>query len=466
MSKSIKNVLIFLTDDHAQWALKSYGNHHIMTPNLDFLAETGIQFDNAFTPTPVCSPARACFHTGRISSQHGIHDFLSSDTNEIDEKKWLQNEKTIGEIFHKEGYYTGYMGKWHMGQETKKHAGYDECFTLGSKYPMEHGEEHTYYRNGVPDTIKGYKTQVVTDEAVKFLNSALEDKPFFLFVGHYATHSPWTRHPERLVSHYRNIGLDEPFLYETYPFGEQALESTNSTRDFPKEALAQYYGAVTQIDESIGRILDTLQALEKLDSTLIVYTSDHGLNCGQHGIWGKGNGTLPLNMVEESIRVPMLIRDPELNNHGIKREEFIDHTDLFQTILESVGIDLKNHSFPGISYPGRSFYPWLSQEKGNLNMADWKTHQFCEYGNVRMVRSGRYKLLLRNGKHEDQLFDLEIDPHEIRNLINDESYNKIINKLSKEIFNFYEKYQDSDKSGLNIRTFPRYNMTEAWRDVL
>ena len=404
MSTSKKNVLVFLTDDHAQWALKCYGNRHMMTPNLDFLAETGILFENAFTPTPVCSPARACFHTGRISSQHGIHDFLSSDiTNGIDEKNWLQDEKTIGEIFHEEGYYTGYSGKWHMGQETKKHTGYDEYFTLGPRYPMEHGEDHTYYRNGVPDTIQGYKTQVVTDRAVEFLNSVPEEKPFFLFVGHYATHSPWTRHPDRLVSYYRDIDLDEPFLHETYLFGEQALESTNSTREDPQEALAQYYGAVTQIDEGVGRLLDTLQALGKLDSTLIVYTSDHGLNCGHHGIWGKGNGTLPLNMVEESIRVPMLIRDPELNYHGLKRKEFIDHTDLFQTILESVNIDLKNHSFPGISYPGRSFYPWLSQKDEKPNKAvGWKTKQFCEYGNVRMVRTDRYKLLLRNARQKDQ----------------------------------------------------------------
>ncbi len=115
---------------------------------------------------------------------------------------------------------------------------------------------------------------------------------------------------------------------------------------------------MTQIDEGVGQILDELEALGMLEDTLIIYTSDHGLNCGQHGIWGKGNGTLPLNMVEESVRIPMILNHPSHFFAKQRRPEFVDHTDLFQTILDYAGIPLEPSFRSGKNYPGRSLPPF------------------------------------------------------------------------------------------------------------
>lgn len=171
-----------------------------------------------------------------------------------------------------------------------------------------------------------------------------------------------------------------------------------------REALAQYYASVTRLDEATGRLLDELEALGLRENTLVVYTSDHGLCCGHHGIWGKGNGTLPLNMVEESIRVPMIINHPGRVSAGQRLNEFVDHLDLFQTLVAYAGAELPEGRKG--SYPGRNMWPLLDEQEGG---ADWRTVQYGEYGNVRMIRTHTHKLVRRypDGPHE--LFDLDSD---------------------------------------------------------
>ncbi|MCJ7700482.1 MAG: sulfatase-like hydrolase/transferase [Anaerolineales bacterium] len=133
-----KNILILFNDDHAQWASGTYGNSEIQTPNIDHLAATGIQMQNAFTPTPVCSPARACFLTGKLASQHGIHDYLSSADPEIDSRDWLAGEVILPEILAAHGYQVGYSGKWHLGQDDTPHPAFDDWFSISGDYPFRH----------------------------------------------------------------------------------------------------------------------------------------------------------------------------------------------------------------------------------------------------------------------------------------------------------------------------------------
>lgn len=453
-----QNIILIVSDDHGQWAMGAYGHKELNTPNLDYLAATGVQMDNAFTPIPVCSPARASLFTGRLPSQHGMHDYLASGDPEIGDRVWLQDETTLAQLLAAEGYEAGYCGKWHMGNDEQVQPGFDTWFTLGHDYPVDHGGSHRYVDNGRYRVMEGYKTRNITEQALHFLRQRDSRRPFFLVIGYTATHSPWCDHPQRLVDAYRGCSFADVPDDCAYPFGRQNLESTFPTRENPKEALAQYYASVSQIDEAAGQILDELEALGLREDTLLVYTSDHGLCCGHHGIWGKGNGTLPLNMVEESIRIPMLFNQPSRLQGGQRRAEFVDHLDLFQTLAAYAGIELPQDPAP--NYPGRSF---LSLLDNSAAIPDWRREQYGEYGPLRMIRSERYKLLLRypDGLHE--LFDLWTDPREIVNLYQERQYETLIAELTAKIEGYFGRYEDEHKSGLNARNLPRHNFTEAWR---
>lgn len=452
-----KNIIIIMNEDHGQWALGSYGNREIKSPTLDFLAKTGVQMNNAFTPIPVCSPSRACLLTGRYPSQHGVHDYISSSIPTCHEREWLKNEITLSEVLNEHGYQTGMCGKWHLGNDDHRQAGFDHWFTNSGHYPIEHGGTHIYSDNGHLVTLSGYKTQIITDNAISFLRGIDKTRPFFLFISYTSSHSPWNNHPERLVEQYR----DCPFISipddVTYPFGTQKLESLSVDRSLQKEAQAQYYASVTQIDEAVGRVIDELEASNLRESTLLVFTSDHGLNCGHHGIWGKGNGTFPLNMVEESIRIPLIFNHPK-NIKGLQqRIEFVDHCDTFQTLVEYVGIDLP---FPQDNYPGTSYLALLNDSKP---INDWRTYQIGEYGNVRMIRTFTHKLTLRYPNGPNELINILDDSREIRNLYNEPSQKDLIKDLSSHIDTFFSKYEEPDTSGLLREKLPLHNNTEAWR---
>jgi arylsulfatase A-like enzyme len=412
--------------------------------------------DNAFTPTPVCSPARACFLTGRLASQHGIHDYLASADEEIGQRSWLEGEVTLPQILSSAGYRTGLCGKWHLGHDELPQPGFHAWFSTGNDYPVKHGGPHRYSDNGRMVSLTGYKTQIITDRAIDFLRQDDGSQPFFLLIGYTATHSPWRDHPERLVDSYRQATFRDIPEDIAYPFGRQNLESTFPTRSNPREALAQYYAAVSQIDEGVGRILDELGSGQVRQDTLVVYTSDHGLCCSHHGIWGKGNGTLPLNMVEESIRIPMIFNQPARLYQHQRRGEFVDHLDLFQTIIDCAGVELPAE----IAYPGRSFWPYLENSD---SIPDWRRQQFGEYGNLRMIRTETHKLVRRYPDGPSELFDLLADPRETINLYKEAAYQPLIESLSARIDAYFAQYEDPVKSGLNARQLPRHNFTEAWR---
>ncbi|MCA9955578.1 MAG: sulfatase-like hydrolase/transferase [Ardenticatenaceae bacterium] len=450
------NILLFLTDDHAQWAMGCAGNSELCTPTFDYLAQNGTRFANAFTPIPVCSPARACLLTGRLASQHGIHDYLASGDPEVNNISWLANETTLAQLFQAAGYQTGQFGKWHLGQDEFAAAGYDEWFSLGRDYPIPHGGPFRYGVNGRFQTLSGRISHNITEHAVDFLRERDSERPFFMTVGYYATHSPWEGQSERLAAAYRNATFADVPLNEMYPFGIQNLESTNETRHQPREALAQYYAAVTEIDTAVGRLIDELESLGQLENTIVIYTSDHGLNTGHHGIWGKGNGTLPLNMVEESIRVPLIWYDGRSPGSITQpaRTEFVDHLDTFLTILDVAGI-----APPDKNYVGRTYQRLLH----NQTIPEWRAVQFGEYGNVRMLRTSRHKLVSRypDGPHE--LFDLVADPREMNNVIDRGDMQPIVQAFVERLDGFFTRYEDPAKSGLRVRDLPRHNTSEAWR---
>ncbi len=457
------NIVLFLTDDHGAWANRCYGNAEIRTPHLDALASRGVLFDHAFTPTPVCSPARACLLTGRTASQVGIHDWLQEANPNIGQRDWLASETgfTLPELLHGAGYHTGLSGKWHVGQSYDTPRGFDWCFGMPGAQGVHDGP-YTYHLNGTPVTLTGNKTALITDHAIEFLHAAPSDKPFFLNVGYIATHSPYedTAHDPAVVETYRDATFTDVPAYTPHPRAkDEGVDPGKPTT--PAERLSRlrgYYAGVTEIDHAVGRIVASLRESNQLDNTIILYTSDHGCALGHHGFWGKGNSTRPLNMYETSLRVPLIWSGPGVAP-GVEVNQCVDHYDTFQSVLGLTGIDTPTNR----DYPGTSYAAALRGQP----LVDWSDTRFGEYGDLRMVRTPRHKLVWRypNGPHD--LFELETDPGETRNLSTDPGQARLIDALKHQIDTFYARHEVAERSGLNVKNLPRHNeASEAWRDGL
>ncbi len=447
------NIIVFFSDDHAQWALPPYGNSEINAPNITHLAETGALMRNAFTPCPVCSPARASFWTGLYPSQHGVHDHLAEDDDAVGATDWLAGIPTLAERLHEAGYRTALSGKWHCGAGELPKPGFDFWHSAWRKTPKYFTLTNKYSEQGRVVERSGYDSQIITDAAIDFLRTRDRDMPFFLFIGYATTHNPWINRPERLVSHYRKASFRDMPEDIPFPFGDAGTHPIAPAD--PQEARAQYYASVTMIDEGVGRVLDELVAQRQGERTLIVYTSDHGSNLGHHGIWGKGNGSEPLNMLEESIRVPLILNCPDIIDAGQRRAEFVNHCDLFMTLLDFAECKPADTSH----YPGRSFAPQLTGAEDS----PWRNIAICEYGPTRAIRDERYKLVLRYAGGGNLLHDLQADPRETVNLYQDADQRGRVESMTAALERFFAEYEVPQNSGLRGDALPVHNRREAWR---
>jgi len=304
-NQSPPNILVIMTDDQAQWASSVYGNSELHTPHMEYLAKTGVKFTRSYTISPVCSPSRASFFTGRLPSQHGVHDVLSE--NQKFDHDWLKNEIFISELLKANDYSTGLVGKWHSTTDCMPvQRGWDKWFTYnvhveGWQNQYVHGGTIHYSDNGKAMSLDGFQSEHLTNEGLEFLNERDTTKPFFLYMGYVDTHAPFSKLPERLVEKYRQASFkDIPTNESSY------LPLRNDYSKIPedhKEQLAQYYAGVEFMDEQTGILIDYLESKKLLDNTLIIFTSDHGHLNGHHGLYGKGNATIPQNMYQESMLV-------------------------------------------------------------------------------------------------------------------------------------------------------------------
>jgi arylsulfatase A-like enzyme len=236
------NILLFLTDDHGAWALGSYGNREVQSPTLDRLAREGTRFINAFTPSPVCSPARACLLTGRTPSQVGIHDWIQEEFAEFGDYDWLQHEITLPQLLQAAGYRCGLSGKWHLGRSHQTPRGFDWCFGMPGSQGRHLGR-YTYHLNGEPLTLEGNKTRIITDHALQFLDEAPDERPFFLNIGYIATHSPYAEHEPELVAQYENAGFADIPPYVPHPWvkNEDFTDGDDWTPEDCRRRYAGYY---------------------------------------------------------------------------------------------------------------------------------------------------------------------------------------------------------------------------------
>jgi len=459
------NIVLFLADDHGQWASGPYGNDEVETPTLDSLAASGVLMANATSPSPVCSPARTSLLTGRLPSQHGIHDFLS-ERPEF-HRDWLAHEVLLPELLQEAGYRTALIGKWHStAMSVKPGRGFDRWLSYDVRpngWRNQYLHQGTVYLSdqGSPISVDGFQLEHLGRAAREFINSGDPEQPFFLLFAPSDTHGPFTDHPEGWVESYRNANLSHVPAGETSNF--PAANAGSVAPDDLGETLAQYYAAVSHQDAELANFLDLLETRGELDDTLVIYTSDHGLMVGHHGLLGKSNATLPQNLYEESIRVPMILSWPKgFPEAGITLDLPFDHLDLFQTILDAAGLELPEDLQRQIDSPGQSLLPRLHDPE-----SQWRRYRFSEHGNVRQISDDRYKLVRRypplDPRFGDELYELEDDPRETVNLVDSPDHRDLTTELSAALDRHFERFEVPEHSGRTVIDQPACNGGEPWR---
>lgn len=421
------NLVLVMTDDQGAWSMGCYGNPEARTPVLDKMAAGGVRMTRAFATTPVCSPSRATFFTGRIPSQHGVHDWIKNENMGVRARYCLPREKQISEILAEAGYVCGLSGKWHLGDSLQARAGYTFWYAMpqgGSQY----NDAEMIWEGKVVKT-KGYVTDRITDKAIEFLN-ANRDRPFFLNVQYNAPHSPFAGHPADLVRLFGDTPFSSIPQLPPHPWASSLLDVRNR-----REVLEQYFAACSGVDRAVGRLLAELEKLGLTGNTLVVYTSDQGFCTGHHGVWGKGNGTNPRNAYDTSLQVPMILSHPGRLPGGKTLDAKVSAYDFMPTVLDYLGVKTPTDR----NLPGRSFAPILRGDK----QADRADAIFGEYGQLRFIRTNDHKYIHRANGGPFELYDLRKDPDENINLVDQAEHRELRNSLRKRIFEWFERYAEA-----------------------
>lgn len=460
---TLPNIVFILTDDQGCWALGAAGNKEIITPNLDRLAQTGIRFENFFCVSPVCSPARASILTGRIPSQHGVHDWIrrgnlppdhaKSVGSEDEAIEYLKDQPAYTETLAENGYICGLSGKWHMGDSLHPQKG----FTYWHVMPFGGSDYYNapFIKDGQSYRDPRYLTDVITENALTFLEERKgSSQPFYLSVHYTAPHSPWDadQHPAELRELYKDCPFDSCPDLPAHPW--QMNSAPRGRGEKRRELLTGYYAAITGLDRGVGQILDWLEANHLRENTLVIFSSDKGMNMGHHGIWGKGNATFPQNMYDTSVKVPVIFSQPGTLPQGVVNQDLLSHYDLMPTLYDFLGFNQPEND----NLPGRSFAPILRGQK-----LQEREHVvvFDEYGPVRMIRGRRWKYIHRYPYGPHELYDLENDPDETVNLVQNLGTIEIAAEMKARLDEWFLRYSDPRIDGLREAVYGKGQLALA-----
>lgn len=430
------NIVFIMTDNQGAWTLGCYGNPDIRTPHIDRIAGQGIRFANAYCVNSVCSPSRATYLTGLIPSQHGVHCYLGSE--KPDAQMGPDAYCTIGEfvtlprLLADSGRVCGLSGKWHLGDSLHPQEGFTYWFTKPK------GHTHTFYGaeaiwNEQVYTEPRYYTDAITEHAIDFLDRHHDD-PFFLFVaynGPYGLGEHMTQpHQNRHTAYYADKDLPGFPREPIHPWLKQNRQIINNP-----VSIRGYAAAVSGVDDGVGAILDTLTRHGLDEDTLVIFTADQGLCGGHHGMWGMGDHSRPIHTYEEAIHIPLIFRHPSRIPEGTVFEGRTCNYDFFPSLLEYIGMADKVPSAPAL--PGTSY-------AGALQGRDipWDNTIFHEFENVRMVRNDAWKYTWRYPDGPDELYDMQRDPGERKNLVDDTRYATAVQDLRAQIAAFFNRYAD------------------------
>ena len=435
------NVVFILSDDHRFDFLGCVEScpDFLETPHLDRLAASGVHLQNAFVTTSLCSPSRASILTGQYMHHHGVVD--------------NQHEVPPGTTFFPQrlqaaGYQTGFVGKWHMGHENDEaRPGFDHWVSFPGQGVYF---DPTFNINGTRKAFTGYTTDLLTDQAVEWLQQRQDtDEPFCLYLSYKAVHYPFEpapRHhgryeeapidyPETMANTERNYRtqprwvLDRRYSIHGIDHMETGAFDKDPVPDFD-DLYHRYCEAVHGVDENVGRVMEVLEQLEVADNTLVVYMGDNGFHLGEHGFYDKRDA------FETSIRVPMLMAWPARLPAGKVVDQMVLNIDVAPTILDFCGVD------PAATreMDGRSMRPLFAAQPAD----DWRDHILYEYRwewnfpatpTTLAIRGPRYKYVYAHGLWDQNcFFDLQTDPLERHNLIAVPAFQEKIAAMQQQLF--------------------------------
>ena len=439
------NILFIMSDDHAAHAVSAYGSRINQTPGIDRIAKDGMLFTRCFVNNSICTPSRAAILTGKYSHKNGVTVFNPFDGKQPHLAKYLQQA----------GYQTAMIGKWHLFTDP---TGFDYWNILPGQGLYV---DPVMIENGKTNKLKGYVSDLIGDISIEWLKNRDASKPFCLMSQPKAPHREWTSSP-KYTNLFADVDLPLPDTFnDDYKGRSRALpeatmrmehlRKTDLKAEVPpglsteaekkwryQRYIKDYLRCIASMDENVGRILDYLDQSGLATNTIVIYTSDQGFFLGDHGWFDKRF------MYEESLRMPLVIRWPGHIKPSSTNHAMVMNIDFAPTLLEAAGASVPK------DMQGRSFLASLDGRK----LKDWRTSMYYRYyhypGDHQVqphygVRTDRYKLIYYNKLAEWELYDLEKDPRELRNVYTDKSYAGTVKKLKAELARLRKDLDDRDQ---------------------
>lgn len=457
MSGKLPNFVFILTDDQGPWAVP-WKMPELVMPNLGELAAQGTIFDNFYCASPVCSPARGSLLTGRMPSAHGIHDWLvGTRAPQAYPDRYLDEVLTLPAALAGSGYRCGLSGKWHVGDAREPAPGFS--YWYAHRYGGGPYYDAPIWEDGEEADEPQYFTDAVSDHAVEFINQQDPDTPFYLQVATTAPHDPWgsEEHPDDLLALYEDCQFPSVPREPRHPWTQPRKADFEHAFADPETSLRGYCASLTGVDRLIGKVRDALEQKNLADNTIIFFMADNGFSCGHHGVWGKGNGTFPLNFWENSIKVPFVVYLPPKLAHQASPRKVYDHisaVSFFPTVCEFAGVPLPADPLRA----GKSFASLLRDgqwESGPVVVYD-------EYGGGRMLRTEEWKYVERfDGPTE--LYNLVQDPQERENLAQVEELASVRAELCATLREWFEAHETKQHRGYDQPVTGFGQLHPTWR---
>ncbi len=425
------NIVLMLGDDHRAEALGCMGNRIIHTPNLDQLAGEGVIFDNHFCTTPICCASRASIMLGQYAGTTRINDFKTPlSAEQVPQTYWQQLKQA--------GYHIGFIGKFGVGATMPSGA-----FDYWRGFPGQ----GFYFPQGPAGP---HLSHIIRDQANEFLAQAPRDRPFCLSISFKAPHvqdqapEQYLPAPETLFL-YQDVTIPPPAGagaadIRRFPPALQHSESRHrwgvrfSTPELYQASVKGYYRLISGTDSVIGSLRASLSEMGLAENTIVIYSADHGIFNGEHGLAGKWYGH------EEAIRIPLIVHDPRLprDARGTRRAAMSLNIDLNPTVLELAGLK------PAAVAQGRSLVPLLRDEPSSPRQVWFIEHHFPDGGWIPSsegIRTGRWKYLRYTDSAApfEELYDLQHDRHETNNLAGEPRYRHVQTVLT----GYWRRWRDS-----------------------